>query len=325
MFIFSDQGIPRGFKDYEQADASGRSNVCCGTKLITNDLFDYKENIEKDKEPSCNPRSCGFHLMFSNLNLQRKLREGGRVPLQEVSRQKTLKAGTAPAIFCQKTRYIARRKEAEKIGRSVSPKKSKLGVLSNTSQPELNCICSETVALLVTGAYSHFYDKVLIIDCRFEYEFNGGHIVGAVNFPREEDLAKFLIDEVHHQGYGENICLVFHCEFSSHRGPRAYKKIRSLDRKKNEHCYPKLFYPEMYLLEGGYKQFWNTNPDLCEPRGYVEMKDLSFLPEMRLGMRNRTSKSQHRVFSRSCSNIFRELDTRWKDMEIDPPPLKTAR
>jgi len=233
--------------------------------------------------------------------------------------------GDGSCDFLSENEIYEEKKEGEKIGRCVSPKKSKLGVLSNTSQPELNCICSETVALLVTGAYSHFYDKVLIIDCRFEYEFNGGHIVGAVNFPREEDLAKFLIDEVHHQGYGENICLVFHCEFSSHRGPRAYKKIRSLDRKKNEHCYPKLFYPEMYLLEGGYKQFWNTNPDLCEPRGYVEMKDLSFLPEMRLGMRNRTSKSQHRVFSRSCSNIFRELDTRWKDMEIDPPPLKTAR
>lgn len=32
--------------------------------------------------------------------------------------------------------------------------------------------------------------------------------------------------------------------------------LRGHDRKLNEHNYPKLFYPELYLLEGGYKNFY---------------------------------------------------------------------
>jgi len=161
--------------------------------------------------------------------------------------------------------------------------------------------------------------KIFIIDCRFEYEHNGGHIKGALNFPTEEELCLFLIKDKCLQDFGENLCLVFHCEFSSHRGPKAYKKIRSLDRKQNEYCYPHLFYPEMYLLEGGYKQFWQEHPELCVPRGYVEMKDPSFVPELRRSMQSRgRSKSQRRFFSQSCSNIFLELNSsRMQDEKID--------
>jgi len=83
-----------------------------------------------------------------------------------------------------------------------------------------------------------------------------------------------------------------------------------LDRKHNEQSYPNLFYPEMYLLEGGYKQFWKDHPELCDPQGYVEMKDPAFVPEMRIGMQTRgRSKSQRRYFSQSCSNIFIELNS----------------
>jgi len=65
----------------------------------------------------------------------------------------------------------------------------------------------------------------------------------------------------------------------------------------------------MYLLEGGYKQFYKDYPQLCEPQGYVEMKDPCFIPQMRLGMVSRgRSKSQRRFFTQSCSNISLELE-----------------
>jgi len=75
----------------------------------------------------------------------------------------------------------------------------------------------------------------------------------------------------------------------------------------------------MYLLEGGYKQFWQEHPELCVPRGYVEMKDPSFVPELRRSMQSRgRSKSQRRFFSQSCSNIFLELNSsRMQDEKID--------
>jgi hypothetical protein len=36
-----------------------------------------------------------------------------------------------------------------------------------------------------------------------------------------------------------------------------YRYLRSMDRSLNADVYPKLNYPEMYLLDGGYKNFYN--------------------------------------------------------------------
>lgn len=47
--------------------------------------------------------------------------------------------------------------------------------------------------------------------------------------------------------------------------------LRRKDRDANSDCYPKLFYPELYLLEGGFKMFYETHADLCTPSGYLPM------------------------------------------------------
>jgi hypothetical protein len=54
------------------------------------------------------------------------------------------------------------------------------------------------------------------------------------------------------------LVLIFHCEFSQKRGPRAMKYLREIDRQHNAH--PNLFYPEIYLLEGGYESFHQKFP-----------------------------------------------------------------
>jgi len=149
---------------------------------------------------------------------------------------------------------------------SLSPRKQMvLPTMMNTSQPELNCLSSQTVADLVNGKFCKTFARVIVIDCRFEYEFNGGHISGALNVPKEQDLENLFIKCDDYHALGDKLCLVFHCEFSSHRGPKAYKRIRAWDRKKHEHCYPKLIYPEIYLLEGGYKKFFEECP-VCSIR-----------------------------------------------------------
>ena len=53
----------------------------------------------------------------------------------------------------------------------------------------------------------------------------------------------------------KRIVIIFHCEFSSKRGPRMCRFVRERDRAMNE--YPKLYYPELYILKGGYKDFFN--------------------------------------------------------------------
>ena len=47
--------------------------------------------------------------------------------------------------------------------------------------------------------------------------------------------------------------------------------MRNQDRALNEHCYPNLFYPELYLLEGGYKSFYESFKNYCEPQMYKPM------------------------------------------------------
>lgn len=49
--------------------------------------------------------------------------------------------------------------------------------------------------------------------------------------------------------------------------------MRNADREKNSLEYPKLDYPEIYLLEGGYQKFFDHYQELCEPRDYVKMID----------------------------------------------------
>lgn len=49
--------------------------------------------------------------------------------------------------------------------------------------------------------------------------------------------------------------------------------IRRRDRMENKDYYPKLTYPDLYVLEGGYRSFFESHPILCTPENYVPMND----------------------------------------------------
>eukprot|EP01028_Stygiella_incarcerata_P005918 TRINITY_DN2441_c0_g1_i1.p1 TRINITY_DN2441_c0_g1~~TRINITY_DN2441_c0_g1_i1.p1 ORF type:complete len:331 (-),score=72.37 TRINITY_DN2441_c0_g1_i1:292-1284(-) len=124
-------------------------------------------------------------------------------------------------------------------------------------------VSTETVADLMMNEESSM--KYVIVDCRFDYEFRGGHIRGALNLASKDEI----------QGlYNELIpgtIVLFHCEFSSQRGPRGCQCFRNFDRR--HHLYPFVNYPDVYVIEGGYKKFFKEYPDLCEPYGYTRMVD----------------------------------------------------
>jgi hypothetical protein len=73
------------------------------------------------------------------------------------------------------------------------------------------------------GDYKHLYDDMYIIDCRFEYEFVGGHPVGAINICTQDQLEEKFIS---HPMTEKRTVLIFHCEYSSKRGPRMYDTER---------------------------------------------------------------------------------------------------
>eukprot|EP01084_Bolivina_argentea_P030823 57064_1 len=143
-------------------------------------------------------------------------------------------------------------------------------------------ISCETLMSILDGSkdYTKLFDYFVIIDCRYEYEYLGGHINGAINVSDKlltELLFKSNMNIKNIQS--QRIAWIFHCEYSKHRGPQTCKYFRKLDRQENEYRYPFVSYPHVYVLQGGYKKFWNIyknkymtlKNNIFEPYGYISM------------------------------------------------------
>ncbi|XP_060002263.1 M-phase inducer phosphatase 3 isoform X3 [Lagenorhynchus albirostris] len=126
------------------------------------------------------------------------------------------------------------------------------------------------VAALLLGKFQGLIEIFYIIDCRYPYEYLGGHIQGALNLYSQEELYNFFLKKpIVPLDTQKRIIIVFHCEFSSERGPRMYRSLRQEDRAVNQ--YPALYYPELYILKGGYRDFFPEYMELCEPQSYCPM------------------------------------------------------
>jgi len=79
-------------------------------------------------------------------------------------------------------------------------------------------ITDATLIDILNGEYNHLYDQKYIIDCRFEYEYNGGHIDGAQNFCEKDKLSEHLFG-LDAPTNASNTLLILHCEYSAHRAP----------------------------------------------------------------------------------------------------------
>ncbi|XP_037030039.1 M-phase inducer phosphatase-like isoform X2 [Bradysia coprophila] len=153
--------------------------------------------------------------------------------------------------------------------------------ITNGKQRDLTCISVHTMARLLNGDYKNAVNSYRVIDCRYPYEFEGGHIRGAENLYTEDDIYRVLMSTKTETATvvpvepKRNI-IIFHCEFSSHRGPKLAKFLRTKDRDANNDIYPALHYPEIYLLDGGYKEFFKYYTDLCDPKTYLPMLEPAY-------------------------------------------------
>ncbi|WWC96979.1 hypothetical protein V866_003856 [Kwoniella sp. B9012] len=194
-------------------------------------------------------------------------------------------------------------------------------------------ITPNTLQELLAGKYHSRVKRYHIIDCRFDYEYEGGHIEGAINVKSMDALDQLLLSEskgVHANGNalpmpsrsgeleeGEQVVLVFHCEFSAKRAPTFAKHLRSRDRLINNALYPKIFYPEVYILEGGYCGFYQSQPDRCNG-GYTPMDDPKHLE------RRNSDLHDFRKFSRTRSFTYGEQPTLPSRAAPPCPPLAFA-
>ncbi|XP_058143467.1 M-phase inducer phosphatase 2 [Dasypus novemcinctus] len=167
---------------------------------------------------------------------------------------------------------------------------------------DLKYISPETMAALLAGKFSSLVERFVVVDCRYPYEYEGGHIKTAVNLPLERDAEAFLLrSPITPCALGKRVILVFHCEFSSERGPRMCRFIRERDRAAND--YPSLYYPEMYILKGGYKEFFPQHPAFCEPQDYRPMNHEAFRDQLKTFRLKTRSWAGERSRRELCSRL----------------------
>ncbi|PVV04419.1 hypothetical protein BB560_001081 [Smittium megazygosporum] len=130
-------------------------------------------------------------------------------------------------------------------------------------------ISADTLTQIITSRYDRKYKDVVILDCRFPYEYHGGHILGAKNVSLDniEEICRSLKD-------AEEKLIVFHCEFSIKRGPTIAQKVHT-----NLMEYFGLERPDMCILDGGYCEFFKENKTFCTPKGYLPMNDARYVEE----------------------------------------------
>ncbi|KAE8628685.1 hypothetical protein XENTR_v10000172 [Xenopus tropicalis] len=209
-----------------------------------------------------------------------------------------MKLGRSKSVCLATVEKILDNDERELIGDS-----SKAYLLKTVEgkHQDLKYITPEMMDCVLSGKYKDTIERCVIIDCRYPYEYEGGHIKGAINLPLEQDVEAYLLKEpIVPQSPDKRVIIIFHCEFSSERGPRMCRFIRKQDRNSNE--YPKLHYPELYVLKGGYKDFFPSFQSQCEPQSYRPMHHEDFKEHLKLfRSKSRTwagDKSKREMYSR---------------------------
>lgn len=88
---------------------------------------------------------------------------------------------------------------------------------------DLKSITSDTLRKLLLGEFDELVASYKVIDCRYPYEYEGGHIYGALNLYTHEQILEEFVSNLKTEtttDFTKRNILVFHCEFSSERGPK---------------------------------------------------------------------------------------------------------
>ncbi|OHS93611.1 Rhodanese-like domain containing protein [Tritrichomonas foetus] len=186
-----------------------------------------------------------------------------------------------------------------------------LDAMPSRDDTHFDKITPSALEKMLTDPSSHNYSNVIIVDARYPYEFMGGRIAGARNINKRSQLLNLF-----ERFRGQNVCIVFHCEFSSERGPKVMQKFRNYDRSVNE--YPNLTYPNIFLLEGGFKRFFaekHENSSICIGN-YVPMREKKYVMNGELRRYNALFK-QEMIESSLSANVMRRRNSKSCDQFLD--------
>ncbi|KAI3421992.1 hypothetical protein GPALN_012529 [Globodera pallida] len=144
-----------------------------------------------------------------------------------------------------------------------------------------------------------FQRRFILIDCRYPYEYDAGHIWYSSNVWETSSIEEIFYPE-DEERFSEvkGRIPIFYCEYSQKRGPKMALALREQDRNRNESRYPKLDYKQIYILDQGYRQFFmepkNKFSKYCTPQAYVQMWDSAYTEQRKCYDSHRRGKKRQR-------------------------------
>ncbi|KAF0706984.1 hypothetical protein AaE_013835 [Aphanomyces astaci] len=182
-----------------------------------------------------------------------------------------------------------------------------LPLIKSSKHPDLNVISPSTVEKLLDGTYNDVLHTFHLIDCRFQHEFLGGTLRGArsLALPQHVEAAFFQPQALR---ASTRTALILFCEFSAERAPKMARHIRNIDRRIHADVYPTLHYPEVYVIDGGYKHcFESVNHDMClsPAAAYVPMNHPDHVDACKMelsGLRSSWKQLRSTPFSKRHAN-----------------------
>uniref|UniRef100_A0A915E806 M-phase inducer phosphatase n=1 Tax=Ditylenchus dipsaci TaxID=166011 RepID=A0A915E806_9BILA len=154
-----------------------------------------------------------------------------------------------------------------------------------TASAAFRSISADTLCrLLDSMTEEQFRKKFFLVDCRYPFEFSGGHIRNAVNIfdPIHIEATFYPSKQEDFRDINSRIP-IFYCEFSQKRGPQMAHELRKIDRMHNEKHYPHVDYKEIYILDYGYNKFFDKAKliDFCEPQYSFHKKATMFSTDLK--------------------------------------------
>ncbi|KAJ3323944.1 cell division cycle- protein [Boothiomyces sp. JEL0866] len=77
-------------------------------------------------------------------------------------------------------------------------------------------ITADTLVNIINGEYSDRMDEFHLVDCRYPYEYQGGHIESAINITTVDEIERRFFSKLSQK----KVAIVFHCEYSIQRAPQ---------------------------------------------------------------------------------------------------------
>jgi len=231
------------------------------------------EGTKTVDEPLPTPRKRSYHLTNSTSSLPDIIAIPSPAATEVAAQIEVPLLTTTPPLFCSDNAIPSPRSHSEE-----KHEEERVQCILPTipgSSTDFNRVDGNTVNQLLCGNFDEKIEKYVIMDCRYDYEYTGGHIQSAIHMSPEQifDYFRDMPEPVRASVPGKRkLVIIMHCEYSTVRAPACIRLLRHYDRSVNHlrgFNWPLCSFPDIYLLDGGYRKFFDNHKLYCEPQHYV--------------------------------------------------------